>query len=169
MALSSVPTSMLDLTVALRALELLLSNPQMMPATPSSSSMVTTGKAACLKSAKTALRVLDQASAAVEASVVVEASEAASEVAADLAAVEASEEAASAAVVALVADMVEVLVVDMMLAPLLLLPTRSPTSRHLERREARPFMFATYVSSLPYMTLPANQSSSFPGLPAMMI
>lgn len=157
MALSSVPTFMSDLTVALRALALLLSNPQMMPATPSNSSTVTIGRAACLKSAKTALRVLDPALAAVEASVVVEASEAASGVAAVLEVVE-DLVAVLAAVVALVADMVEVLAAGMMPEPLLPLLTPSPTSRLLAQKEARLSMSATYVSSLSYTTIPANQS-----------
>jgi hypothetical protein len=140
--LLSVPTFTLDLMVAPRALALSPSSLQTMLATPSSSSMVTTGKVAHLRFVKIALQELARDSVAVADSADVVVLEAASVLVEDLELVAASVEV-SAVVVALAADMEDLPVVDLMPEPPQLLPTLSQTMLLLERRGAKPFMSAT--------------------------
>jgi hypothetical protein len=142
--LSFVLTSTSAPMVALRALELLPLSHQMTPATPSSSSMATIGKAACSRSARIALQVPDLDSVAGVALVVVV--EALLEALGPAAVVL---EAAVASVVALVAAVASVagmevpLEVVSMLEPLLLLPTPLQILPLPAQKEARSFMSAT--------------------------
>ena len=141
MALSFAQTSTLDPMVAPKALVLLPSSLQKMPAMPSSSLMAMIGRAVHSRSARIALQALDLASVAVVAlAVVAAASGEASGHVADLQVVVASV-ADLAAVVASAEDMAAQEVV-MMLSLQLLHPTPSQIMPPLERREARPFMSA---------------------------
>lgn len=137
--LLSVPTFTLDLMVAPRALELSPSSLQTMLATPSSNSMVTTGKVAHLRSAKIASPELARDSAVADSADVV-VLEVASVLVEDLELVAASVEVS--VVVVSAADM-EDLPVVLMPEPPQLLPTLSQTMLLLERRGAKLSMSAT--------------------------
>jgi hypothetical protein len=121
-------------------------------ATPFSSSMVTTGRDVCLKSAKTDLPITRwaEASVAVVASEVAAVSLAALAVVEALAVVAALVEALQDVVAMVVAPACMVVVVAMMphrLFPKLLL-TLSPTTPPQAPRRTKPSTFATYVLHL---------------------
>jgi hypothetical protein len=129
---------MLDPMVVLRALVLLLSNPQMMSSTPSNSSTVTIGKVAPLKSVRIDSLAQQDLGVAV-ASVVVAALEAALEHVAALVLEEGSvvdlPAVGDMVVAALAVEHLVVLTEEPELLPQH--PTHSPTTPLLARREVR--------------------------------